>query len=225
MRTALDALLPRIRQRLLATTLLSPERWWFMAELARHLAVRASCLQRELPALVSAGILRERRDGRQVYYQADPDCPLLPDLRGLLLKTIGLADVLRRSLAPLGDRLDAAWVYGSVARGDATATSDVDLLVVGDVSLADLSSALGTAEASLAREINPLVYSRMEFRRKVAAGHHLLKGILSGPRIVIVGGERELAGPPGAAARAAPPDKSRRARRLAPSRRARSSRR
>lgn len=219
----LDALLPRIRQRVLAATVLLPDRWWFMAELARHLGVRASSLQRELPALVKAGILRERRDGRQVYYRVDPACPLLPDLRGLLVKTIGLTDLLRHALAPLAERIEVAVVYGSMARGDTTSTSDVDLLVVGDVSLAALSSALDPVETSLSREVNPTVYSKLEFVRKVAAGHHLLKGILSGPRLVIVGGERELGELAGAAARPAPPDQPRRTRRASSPRRTRPS--
>ena len=86
---ALDALFPRIRQALLAATVLHPDRWWYLSDLAKHLDVRPSSLQRELAALVDAGILRRRRDGNRVYFQRNPDCPFLRELQGLLVRRLG----------------------------------------------------------------------------------------------------------------------------------------
>jgi predicted nucleotidyltransferase len=219
MRTgSLDALFPRIRQEILAATLLHPDRWWFMADLARHLHVRPSSLQRELPALVASGILRDRREGRLVYYQPNPDCPILPDLQGLLLKTVGLTEVLQRALEPLRERIQVAFVHGSIARGDAVATSDVDFLVIGTVPLATLSPALAEAETSLARDVNPTVYTPTEFAKRRKAGHHFLKAVLSGPKLFILGGADDLDRLGREPAHPATQDKPRRARRAARSR-------
>lgn len=219
MRNSLDALLPRIRQEILAATLLRPERWWFMADLARHLGVRPSSLQRELPALVATGILRQRKEGRQVYYQADPACPVLPDLQGLLRKTVGLRDVMQQALAPLQDSIDAAFIHGSVARGDHAPGSDVDLMIVGKLSLEDVSGALEGIETRLGRDVHPTVYSPSEFARRAGAGEHFLKEVLASPRLLVAGSAdalERLAGPP---ARAPARSVARRARRAPPSRR------
>lgn len=191
---SLDALLPRIRREILAATLLRPERWWFMADLARHLGVTPSSLQRELASLVSSGILRKRREGRQVYYQPDPTCPFFPDLRGLLVKTVGLRDVLHDALAPLGDRIARAFVHGSIARGDEIGASDIDLLVVGSVTLAEVSAALEDAERRLGREVNPTVYSISEVSDRLRSGSHFLQQVLSGPRLPILGNDDDLEG-------------------------------
>src|SRR5437773_7488411 len=108
---AIDALFPRTRQAILAATLLHPDRWWYLSDLAKHLVVRPSSLQRELAALTSAEILRRRRDGNRVYFQANPDCPFLPELQGLLVKTAGIVDVVRETLAPFAKRIDWAFIY------------------------------------------------------------------------------------------------------------------
>jgi DNA-binding transcriptional ArsR family regulator len=160
---ALDALFPRIRQVLLAATVLHPERWWYLSDLAKHLHVPPSSLQRELAALVDAGILRSRRDGNRVYFQPNPDCPFLPELQGLLVKTAGVVDTLREVLSRFATRIDWAFVYGSMARAEELASSDVDLMIIGQVGLAELTPALRRAEARLSRPVNPTLYTREEF--------------------------------------------------------------
>src|SRR6266704_7113838 len=130
---AIDALFPRTRQAILAATLLHPERWWYLSDLARHLGVRPSSLQRELAALGDTGILRQRRDGNRLYFQPNPDCPFLAELQGLMLKTVGLIDVLCEALDPFTDRIDWAFVYGSMARSEELVSSDVDLMIIGRV--------------------------------------------------------------------------------------------
>src|SRR5437016_1143340 len=123
----IDALLPRGRQGILSATLLQPERWWYLSDLARHLGVPPSSLQRELASLVAAGILLRRQDGNRVYVRPDPACPFLPDLQGLLTKTAGIADVLRETLHPFASQIQAAYLYGSLARGTEGSQSDADL--------------------------------------------------------------------------------------------------
>jgi predicted nucleotidyltransferase len=143
--------------------------------------------------LVAAGILRYKREGNRVYFQPDPECPFFPELRGLIIKTAGLCDVLRQALAPFASAIRWAFVYGSVARSDERSSSDVDLMVIGQVGLADIAPALRKAEVRLARPINPSVYGPEEFVRKVNAGHHFLQAVLKGKTVFIFGQGNELA--------------------------------
>src|SRR5215468_2947176 len=142
----LDRLFPRTRQAILIATLLQPDRWWYLSDLAKHLEVRPSSLQRELAALTSAEILRQRRDGNRVYFQANPDCPFLSELQGLLVKTAGIVDVLRETLAPFQKRIQWTFIYGSVARAEELATSDIDLMIIGQAGLSELAPALRRGE-------------------------------------------------------------------------------
>src|SRR2546427_5489214 len=190
---ALDALFPRTRQAILAATLLHPDRWWYLSDLARHLGVRPSSLQRELATLVHAEILRQRRDGNRIYFQPNPDCPFLAELQGLMAKTVGLVDMLREVLDPFADRIDWAFVYGSMARSKELAASDVDLMIIGRVGLADMATAVRQAEGRLNRPVNPTLYSREEFATKLAAGHAFLRAVLDGEKLFILGDPHELA--------------------------------
>ena len=128
---AINVLFPRARTAILACTLMQPQQWWYLSDLARHLGLRPSSLQRELSSLVAAGILRRKRDGNRVYFQPDPECPLFPELRGLMMKTAGLFDVIRHALGPFAGSIRWAFVYGSVARSEERSSSDVDLMVMG----------------------------------------------------------------------------------------------
>jgi len=164
----LDALLPRTRQAVLGTLLLHPERAWYVRELARHLGLQPSTVQEELGPLTRVGILKRRKEGAHVYYQADVECPILADLQGLLVKTAGLVEILHDILQPLGDHIEVAFVFGSMARGTELSTSDVDLLVIGSVGLSALAEPLEEAERRLAQPVNPSVWSPEEFRKNVA---------------------------------------------------------
>src|SRR5581483_1854379 len=113
--TMLDALLPGVRQQVLAAILMQPERSWYLSELAQHIGVTASTLQRELAALSEVGILERRTEGNRVYFKANLECPILSDLQGLLVKTVGLMDVIKDALKPLTKRIEVAFVFGSFA--------------------------------------------------------------------------------------------------------------
>jgi predicted nucleotidyltransferase len=190
--TSLDALLPKTRQAILAATFLDPQRWWYMRELARHLRVTPSTLQRELDSLVNGGVLRQKREGKHVYFQAATDSPIFPELRGIILKTAGLADVIRNALKPFRERIEWAFVYGSVARSEEHSASDVDLMIVGRVGLADLSSPLRKAEQKISRAVHPAVYRPDEFRGKVKSNHHLITTVLRSKKIFVLGDPREF---------------------------------
>jgi predicted nucleotidyltransferase len=190
--SALDALFPEIRAGVLSATLLQPERWWFMSELARHLATTPSSLQRELESLVAAGLLERRQDGRRSYFRANSASPLFADLRGMIEKTSGLVPALKDALKPFGSRIELAFLYGSIARGEEHSASDVDLAIVGTLRQIDLLPALRKLEARFHREVNATLFSPEEFRARLAAGDHFLHSVLQGKTIMLKGELHEL---------------------------------
>ena len=189
---ALKALFPTVRGDILAATLTQSDKWWYLSELAQFLRTTPSSLQRDLKALVDGGILQQRREGTRAYFKADTRSPLFTDLRGLVEKTAGLFPTLQQLLEQFDTRVDVAFVYGSIARGEEHATSDVDLLVIGAVGLAELAPALRKVEAQLGREVNVTSYSRPEFKKKVGAGDHFLSEVLRAPKQFVKGEQRDL---------------------------------
>jgi predicted nucleotidyltransferase len=190
--SVLDALLPKTRQGILAATLVQPEKAWYASELARRLGVPSSSLQRDLRDLTKAGILKNHRRGQMAYYEANQESPVYSDLRGLLLKTAGLVDVLADELKPLVAKLRFAFVYGSIASGQELSDSDIDVMVVGRVSPAELALPLRHARELLGRQINPTVYAPSEFDKKRAAKDHFLTGVLTKPKLFVIGGKDDL---------------------------------
>jgi len=195
----LDALLPRTRQNILAALLLSPERRWYLSDLAQHLRVPPSSLQRELASLAEAGVLCRETDGNRVYYSANSAHPLLPELQSIFAKTIGLADRVRDALEPFWDQIEMAFIFGSVARGERTAQSDVDVLVVGGVRSADLALPLRELERMLQIPVNVTHYTAAEFDDRRRQGSHFLQTVLRDRKIFLKGSEQEMANADGGA--------------------------
>jgi uncharacterized protein len=166
---------------------------FYLREIVRAAGVGVGTVQRELKELSEVGIIQRIVRGRQVYYQANPQCPVFEELKALVTKTVGIAAILQASLASLADRIHIAAIYGSVARSQEHRRSDVDLLVVGKVTFAEIVSALDQAQKTINREINPTVYPPGEFRSKLLAGHHFLNTILGEPMYFLIGDKRELA--------------------------------
>jgi predicted nucleotidyltransferase len=184
--------MPHGKAQVLRELLLHPERDLYLREVAARARVSLSTAQHELARLTAAGILVRTPRGRQVFYRANTASPLYPELRSLLLKTVGLVDVLREALGA-GPGLRLAFVYGSFASGQDRPGSDVDLLVVGDVRPRALSAALSEAERQIGREINSLVLATREFRVRLKAGDSFLADVMSGPRIFVIGDADDLA--------------------------------
>ncbi|MCE5241001.1 nucleotidyltransferase domain-containing protein [bacterium] len=203
-----DALFPAVRQGVLSALLTQPTRELHLREIARRAGLAPATVQREVVALTRAGILARRTAGRQVFYRANPQCPIVPELQGLMLKTVGLASVLAEALAPLGERVQYAAVFGSTAAGTALADSDVDLLVVGDVTLIELVSHLREARERLGREINIVSMSRTSLAAAVRDGEAFITNVLNGPHIALKGEWDELGRLAGSAATAAVPSVS-----------------
>jgi uncharacterized protein len=186
-----EALWPAVRRAVLALLLTNPDEEWHLREIARRTGTALSATQRELLALTGAGIVRRRVESRRSYYRADPDCPIFPDLRQIVLKTVGLADVVKEALRKVKE-IQLAFIFGSMARGADDAKSDVDVLIVGNASFADIAEALLTAQERLGRPITPTVYTPEEFRERVSERHHFLTRVLSEPRIMLIGGGDDL---------------------------------
>ena len=149
-------------------------------------------VQRELKLLSDAGILRRTVRDSLVYFQANEECPIYAELKALVVKTAGAADVLRAALAPLADRIRIAFVFGSMAEARQKSASDVDVLVVGEVEFREIVAALADAQSQLEREINPTVYSLEEFLAKLSAGHRFLASVMKKEKIFLIGDQREL---------------------------------
>ncbi len=204
-----------MRGDLLAATLNQSDKWWYLSELAQFLETTPSSLQRELKALVDGGILQQRREGTRKYFKAETRSPLFPELRGLIEKTVGVLPTLQEVLAPLEADMDCAIIYGSVARSEEYTLSDVDLMVIGHVGLAELTPPLRKAETRLGREVNATTYSSREFRNKAAAKDHFLIQVLRGPKQFVKGDQRDLDELVGKPRRSAASDVKKRARRHA----------
>jgi predicted nucleotidyltransferase len=189
---SLDPLLSRPVQGILTVILLEREAPWYLSDLAKRLKRTPSTLQRPLDSLVNAGIVRRYSEGNRVYFERDRECPFLSELQGLLAKTVGLAEVLRESLRKFVKRISVAFVYGSVARSEETSRSDIDLLVVGNMTLADLAPALGRVEEQLGRPVNATIFSGEEFRDKLKRKNHFLRSVLAKEKIFVLGAEHEL---------------------------------
>ncbi len=189
---ALDSLFPSVRQGVLAATLGRPEKWWYLSELAQFLHTRPSSLQRELGSLEQSGILQQRKDGRRTYFKAETRSPIFRELQGIFEKTVGLIPSLRVALQPFANKIICAFVYGSIARRQERATSDVDLMVIGNVGLADLAPLLRRIEKRLGREVNVTDYSVKEFRKKVDEGDHFLTTVLKDSLQFVKGEMRDL---------------------------------
>ena len=165
---------------------------FYLRQIARTTGVGLGPIQRELKQLTDAGIIQRSVQGRQVYYQANSKSPVFTELKSLITKTAGVGDTLRNILTPLIDRLNIVLIYGSIASGKEKRDSDIDLLIIGKVTFAEVVAELQLAQEQLGREINPTVYPVDEFTAKLAENHHFLRDVLGGPRIFLIGDENEL---------------------------------
>lgn len=188
-----SALFSKNRRAVLALLFCHPDQPYYLRQIVRACGGGVGAVQRELGQLAAAGIIRRTVRHKQVYFQADETCPVFEELKGIVVKTTGVADVLRSALAPLADRIAVAFLFGSVARGQQRRASDVDLAVVGDIGFSEVVERLARPQEQLAREVNPVVYSPEEFRSRVLAGHHFLSRVLKEDKIFLFGGEDELA--------------------------------
>jgi predicted nucleotidyltransferase len=183
----IDWLLPKVRQKVLALLFITSDKRWYLRQIVRHTGFALGSVRRELDGLAETEIITRIRDGNRVYYQTNPECPLFPELASLLRKTAGLADVLRTALEPLAGQIKLAFVYGSQAAGQATASSDVDLLIVGNPDEISLHKVISEAEEKLGRSVNYSLLSSSEFAKRRKEAGSFLSRVLKSEKIVIAG--------------------------------------
>lgn len=184
------ALFTPVQQRVLGLLFGQPERRFQSAEIIRLAASGTGAAHRQLQRLERAGLVIVSRSGSQKYYRANPDCPIYPELHGLVVKTVGLVEPLRRALAPFEEQIELAFVFGSVAKGTERAGSDLDLLIVSDeLTYADAFEALQAAEETLGRPVNPTVWTPEEWQRESAKKDSFASRIARQERLFVIGGE------------------------------------
>jgi predicted nucleotidyltransferase len=187
-----DLLFGQTRGRVLALLYGTPDESFFVRQIARQIETSVGAVQRELTQLAHVGLIKRSAVGSQVFYQANQEHADFQELHALLAKTVGVFQVLISALAPLESRINFAFVYGSVARGDDKATSDIDLMVVGAVSLDDVLDAVGPLEKQLRRPVNPTIYSLEDLRARLHAGNHFLQSLMSSKKVFLIGSEDEF---------------------------------
>jgi len=188
-----DVLFTPVQQRVLGLLFGQPERRFQSAELIRLAGAGTGAVHRLLTRLAATGLLQVEAVGNQKFYRANERAPVYAELVGLVRKTVGLAGPLQAALAPLADRITAAFVYGSVAKGADRATSDIDLMVIADdLDYAALTTALAAAEESLARPVNPNLMTRREWRRKRSEADSFAARIAAQPKVFVIGTDDDL---------------------------------
>ena len=188
------ALFTTTQQRVLACLFGESGRSYAVNELIQATGAGSGAVQRELARLAGSGLLTVEHVGNQKRYRANPDAPIHDELVSIVRKTFGLAEPLREALAPLSDRIHAAFLYGSIAKGSDTARSDIDLMVIADdLAYAEIMLALHPVAERLGRPINPTVYARDELRSRLDAGNSFVGRVLQQPRQWLIGGEDDLA--------------------------------
>jgi predicted nucleotidyltransferase len=181
------------RRKVLALLLLRPDGHYHQREIARLTGTISGTLSRELAKMVEAGLLVKMPVGNQMQYKANLECPIFEELASILRKTDGWLDALSDALKPLAETIEFAFVFGSMAKGNATSTSDIDLMVVGDSGFSDLITHLYPLQQSLGREINPKCYSASEWNQLVAEQGVFVRDVLSKPTLFVIG-EKEKFG-------------------------------
>lgn len=182
-----ELLFGKVRAGILALLLGKPDEQFYVREIVRALNAGQGSVQRELKSLWQAGVISKLSQGNHVYYRANPECAVFGELRDIMIKTAGLADVMKQALTAADISIDLAFVYGSVAKGTATATSDVDLLIVSEEDNMKLHTELMKVEEKLGRPINYTVLTGDEFRRKRAEAGGFIERVLGGAIILILG--------------------------------------
>jgi len=183
----------KLRVKVLGWLFTHPDERYFVRQLTTLLGEDSTNVSRELARLQKIGVLILTTEGKQKYYQANRGSPLFNELHGLIVKTAGVADVLRTALAPAIGRIEIAFIFGSIASRTKERTSDIDMMVIGETTFSEIVSLISPAQITLGREINPVVYPASEFKQKIRENHHFLKTVLEGDRNFLIGDEDELA--------------------------------
>ncbi|CAI1923166.1 Predicted nucleotidyltransferases [Serratia quinivorans] len=188
----LALLFSEYRRKVLTLLLNQPEKAFHVREIARQTATQAGTLHKELNKLAQGGILLRQQQGNQICYRANPDCLIFPELVAIFRKTSGMVERLRQALVELNAEPELAFIFGSIASGKAKDDSDIDVLIVGNVSFSEVINAFYPLQQELGREINPKLYSPVEWRAALAENSAFIQDIMSKPQLGILGDKDDV---------------------------------
>jgi len=179
-----DALFTKAQQKVLALCFGQPDKSFYLNEVVRRADMGRGAISRELSNLVAAGVLQLNKQGNQNHYQANPDCPIFDEIVSIVKKTFGIKAVVKSALVTLLPKLEQAFIYGSVAKGEEHANSDVDVMLVGDdLSYTEIMALLAPVESQLQRAVNPTIYSVEEFTQRLTQNQGFLSKVMAQPKI------------------------------------------
>lgn len=179
-----DALFSKTQQKIFALLFTKPDQSYFTNEIIRWAGLGKGTVMRELERMLAAGLLLRNQRGNQHHYQANPHCPVYAELVAIARKTFGIGDLIKNALVLLEPELSQGFIYGSIAKGESSATSDVDLMLVGEnLSYGQIMELLAPVEEMIGRRINPTIYTPADFLARLNAGNHFLTRVMDQARI------------------------------------------
>jgi uncharacterized protein len=188
----IESLFGKTRRKILALFFLNSDKQYYFSEVARATGIRQGAVQRELKSLVNSAILIAEKRGHQTFYSVNTANPIYNELRQIMFKTYAIGEVLAAALKRLSRKIDAAFVYGSVASGTDTGISDIDLFVIGGVSFGDIAEAVSRREDELARPVNIHTLTVDEFAEKATGKNHFITSVMKANKIFIIGTDDDL---------------------------------
>lgn len=184
----------KLRAKVMGWMFTHPDERYYVRQLTSLIHEDSTNISRELSRLSELGILLGKKEGKQKFYTVNKECPVYHELEGLILKTYGLADVLRSVLKPFKRQISVAFIYGSFAKRTFNSASDIDVFIIGSVQFKDITKVLMDAQKTLGREINPTVFPEQEFTGKIKTSNHFINRVIEDKKLFLIGNEDELAG-------------------------------
>ncbi len=191
--TIADSLFTKTQQKVIGLLFRNPDASFYLNEIVRFADMGKGTIKRELERMTSAGLITLTRIGNQNHYQANPESPVYHELISISRKTFGIADIIRNALSPMAKSIWSAFIYGSIAKGEATAKSDIDLMIIGDdIAYTDLMNLLIPAEKELQRPVNPSIYSLEDFNKKLEKNNSFITRVMEQDKINIIGNTNDI---------------------------------
>lgn len=188
-----DVLFSKTQQRLLGLLFGQPDRSFYLKELIERAGMGRGTVQRELERLVASALVTVKKLGNQKHFQANPSSSIFHELHSIATKTFGVADVIREALRPFDDVIEFAFIYGSIAKGEETASSDIDLFVVSEsVAYSELMGTLAEAGEMLGRMVNPSIYSKQDIKKKISESNAFITRVMEQAKIWVKGSDDDI---------------------------------
>jgi predicted nucleotidyltransferase len=188
----IKSLFPKTKRKILSLMLLHPDDRFYLRDISRKINVSQGTLHRDLKPLVWDGILLSESRVNQSYYSVNKNCPIYNELRGIIIKTFGVVNILEKSIELYRDKINFAFIYGSLAKGDDTGNSDIDLFVVGDIDYSGLSDSILSRENELGRPVNMFLLTPHDLKMKIEEENHFVTNVLKSEKIFLRGSEDDI---------------------------------